>query len=164
MINNASNETALKIFKVTEEIKKYWLDPNSNTDHMCCLVKDDTYFLMKEAAGVKPMITAFGILIKRSEDIQTEPVVMSSKGYDIQTKTKVLFHRLATNGEWLAQGKKGSERKRFLLVEAEGFADMCSGYSDVYETIVEEYLKQWPTGKESNVGEFYYTSDLSLIL
>lgn len=162
MINHANHESALKILKITEEIKKYWLDPNHITDHMCCLVKDDTYSLMKEAAGIKPLITAFGIMVKSSDRIQTEPVVMSNKAYEFQTKTKVLFHRLATNGEWLAQGKKGSERKRFLLVEAEGFADMCSGYSDIYVSIVDAYLSLWPTGKESNKGEFYYTSDLSV--
>lgn len=87
-------------------------------------------------AGVKFIVCA-------EEDFEGACILVTEGDYESTTKLRTLFHRLATNGEWLAAGKKGPKRKKALLDEAEGFADMCSGY-DHYAQVVNNYFGQYP--------------------
>lgn len=77
-------------------------------------------------------------------EIENDFVFMTRSEFTYFKERQVMFCRLMTNGEWRAQGKSADERKYVLTDEAEGFAEMCSGY-DAWRQMLKEYLELYPT-------------------
>lgn len=80
-------------------------------------------------------------------EIDTDFAFMTREEFTYFKERQVLFYRLMTNGEWFAQGKDKQGREDVLFHEAEGFADMCSGYERWHE-MLQDYLKTYPTPPE----------------
>jgi hypothetical protein len=146
-----------------EDVKKSIIDWYQNTgigEKLIVLIKPN-YLRHKESVGLVPLTkdmyyVAFGIkfVVCDEQDFDGEFVLVTEADFESTTKLRTMFHRLATNGEWLAAGKKGSKRKQALLSEAEGFAEMCSGY-DHYAQLVNNYFGQYPeSGMEVVLPKF----------
>lgn len=83
------------------------------------------------------------IYVAEDFEIETDFAFMSRDEFTYFKERQVLFYRLMTNGEWLSQGKTPEGRIEQLTYEAEGFAEMCSGY-ERWREMLQEYLKTYP--------------------
>lgn len=77
-------------------------------------------------------------------EIENDFAFMTRPEFTYFKERQVMFCRLMTNGEWHARGKSADERKNVLTDEAEGFAEMCSGYG-AWRQMLQEYLETYPT-------------------
>lgn len=77
-------------------------------------------------------------------ELATDFAFMTREEFTYFKERQVMFYRLMTNGEWHAQGKDKQGRADALFYEAEGFAEMCSGY-ERWREMLQEYLKTYPT-------------------
>lgn len=77
-------------------------------------------------------------------EIDTDFAFMTREEFTYFKERQVMFYRLMTNGEWHAQGKDKQGRADALFYEAEGFAEMGSGY-ERWREMLQDYLKTYPT-------------------
>lgn len=100
---------------------------------------------LSAAMGVEPRAYR-GAKVYLAEDFEIDKdfAFMTRAEFTYFKERQVLFYRLMTNGEWLAQGKDKQGRADALFHEAEGFADMCSGYEN-WRQMLKEYLETYPT-------------------
>lgn len=132
-----------------------WYKDTGIGDKLIVLIKPN-FLCHEDSVDLIPLTqnmyyVAFGIkfVVCDESDFDGEFVLITEADFESTRKVRTMFHRLATNGEWLASGHKGAKRKRALLTEAEGFADMCSGY-DHYAQLVNNYVGQYPDGIPEN--------------
>lgn len=138
-------------------------DPKEAVKHLVCVIsRTSSASLPCEyviSGNLEIKVTADEYLAE-----SVEALVMTRDYYFYQVKRNTLFHRLATNGEWLAMGKKTKkERLKVLREEAEGFADMCSGYDRIWEQILEEYIVLNPKHTDNPISYVKFDSDLACI-
>lgn len=76
-------------------------------------------------------------------EIATDFAFMTREEFTYFKGRQVMFYRLMTNGEWHAHGKDKQGRADALFYEAEGFAEMCSGY-ERWREMLQDYLKTYP--------------------
>lgn len=83
------------------------------------------------------------VYVSDREEMDSDANIMLEREWNALQKKRSMYHRLATNGEWLAKGSSARKRESIIKYEAESFADMCAGF-DHWEILVKQYLNDYP--------------------
>lgn len=164
--------TKLIIDKLTEMRKKAAYDPYSPRNKLIIIISNEVFLKLGPEPAISPALTTFeptddmrytfsGIPICNADrsDMTDDVNIMTEKDFNALRLKRTMYHRLITNGEWLAQGKSGKARHKVLREEAEGFAEMCAGF-DHWEILVKQYIQDHPVVPATEIGLPYYDSDL----
>ena len=155
MSSDAQNSKC-RMIALQDAFAKYYLDTNTapevillTRDFYAILEKDrmNTIGWLQPADYLHSEPRAYrGSKVYLAEDfeIANDFAFMTREEFTYFKERQVMFYRLMTNGEWHAQGKDKQGRADALFYEAEGFADMCSGYEN-WRQMLAEYLETYPT-------------------
>lgn len=155
MSSDAQNSKC-RMIALQDAFAKYHLDTNTvpevillTRDFYAILEKDrmNTIGWLNPADYLRSEPRAYrGAKVYLAEDFELDKdfSFMTREEFTYFKERQVMFYRLITNGEWHAQGKDKQGRADALFYEAEGFAEMCSGY-ERWREMLQDYLKTYPT-------------------
>lgn len=132
-------------------------NPYAPRHKIVLIVCHDLYHKLHAEKAILPDLTTFDaddkqqytfmgipiVYISDREEMSDDANIMLEKEWNALQKKRAMYHRLATNGEWLAKGSSSRKREQIIKHEADSFAEMCAGYEH-WEILVKQYLNDYP--------------------